>query len=325
MEIAILDDYQDTVRGLDCFELLGDHKVQVLTDTYGNPAELASLISVAEALVLIRERTKINSELLGKLPNLKIISQTGKISNHVNLQECTDAGVLVSEGVGSPIAPSELCWALVMAASRNITTYNQNLLKGNWQQSGQLGLGRTLNGLTIGIWGYGNIGQRIAQYAKAFGMNVLVWGSQPSRTKAQKHGFSVAESKSEFFSSADVLSLHLRLTEGTKGCVTRSDLEVMKADSLFVNTSRSQLVEPLALYNELKRVRSKRAAVDVYDVEPVSVASEGLLSLPNILCSPHLGYVEQNNYELYFKVAFENVVDFSAGNPKNIVNRELLL
>lgn len=325
MKIAILDDYQNVVRGLDCFELLSGHEVQVLTDTYHDPAELASLIYDTEALVLIRERTKINTKLLGRLQNLKIISQTGKVSNHLSLEDCTNAGVMVAEGIGSPIAPAELCWALVMAASRNIVSYNQNMLQGNWQQSGSLGLGRTLEGLTFGIWGYGKIGQRIAQYARAFGMNVLVWGSDSSKVKAKEHGFMAAVSKTEFFSSADIVSLHLRLNEATRGCVTKSDLEQMKPNSLFVNMSRSGLVEPLALYNELKQVPSKRAAVDVYDVEPISQSLEGLLFLPNVLCTPHIGYVEQNNYELYFKVAFENILSFSNGNPTNIANRELLL
>lgn len=324
MKIAILDDYQDVVRKLNCFNILDGFAVRVFTETYKNPDELASKIHDIEALVLIRERTKVNRDLLSKLPNLKLISQTGKISNHIDLTACTKAGVMVAEGVGSPVAPAELCWALVMDASRNISSYSHNLSQGNWQQSGILGLGRTLNGLTFGIWGYGKIGQMVAQFAKAFGMKVMIWGSESSRKKAQEHGFIAADSKQKFFRSADVVSLHLRLNEQTKGCVTKADLALMKPDSLFVNMSRSGLVEQSALYEELSTVTTKRAAIDVFDDEPVSVDSEPILSLPNVLCTPHLGYVEKNSYELYFKVAFENVVRAAKGKPENIANEELL-
>lgn len=324
MKIAILDDYQDAVRELKCFEMLAPYKAKVLTETYRTTDELVSAIHDVQVLVLIRERTRIDQALLSRLPNLKLISQTGKISNHLDLAACTHAKVLVAEGVGSPIAPSELCWALVMAASRHIPAYVRNLLDGQWQQSGPLGLGRTLQGLTFAIWGYGKIGRRVARYAKAFGMKVLVWGSEGSRKAAVSDGFDAATDKGAFFREADVLSLHLRLNAATKGCVTKDDLALMKPDSLFVNMSRAGLVEKNALYNELKRVPTKRAAIDVYDQEPVTDASDPLLSLPNVLCSPHLGYVELNSYALYFKAAFENVVNYLEGKPSNIANRELL-
>ena len=318
MKIAVLDDYQDVVKSLDCFKLLKGHDVHIFNETYVSPDVLASKLAEFEALVLIRERTHITEELLSRLPELKLISQTGKISNHLNLEVCDKYNVTVTEGVGSPVAPSELCWGLIMAASRNITEYVSSLSRNQWQQSGSLGLGRILNGLTIGIWGYGNIGQRIAQYAKTFGMHVLVWGSESSRLRAQEHGFSAASGKADFFSSADVVSLHLRLNEVTRGCVTRADLRLMKADSLFVNTSRSELVETGALFDVLSANPTRRAALDVYDVEPVCHENEPLLSLANVLCSPHLGYVEKNNYELYFKIAFENVVAFAQGKPQNL-------
>jgi D-3-phosphoglycerate dehydrogenase len=211
-----------------------------------------------------------------------------------------------------------------MAASRHIPAYVQNLIDGKWQQSGPLGLGRTLHGLTFGIWGYGKIGKRVAQYANVFGMKVLVWGSASSREAAVSDGFEAAPDKAFFFREVDVLSLHLRLNAATKGCVTQEDLALMKPDSLFVNMSRAGLVEKNALYTALRRVPTKRAAIDVYDQEPVTDASDPLLSLPNVLCSPHLGYVERNSYELYFKAAFENVVNFLEGRPTNIGNRELL-
>jgi D-3-phosphoglycerate dehydrogenase len=318
VKIAVLDDYQDVVRKLDCFKILSNYDVSVFNETYPDSDELASKLAAFEVLVLIRERTKITEELLSKLPNLKLISQTGKISNHLDLRLCSKHGVSVAEGVGSPVAPSELCWALIMAASRNIPEYVSNLSSSQWQRSGDLGLGRTLNGLTLGVWGYGKIGQRIAQYAKAFGMNVLVWGRESSRRLAQEHGFCAAFSKAEFFNTSDVVSLHLRLNEATRGCVTKSDLSLMKPDSLFVNTSRAELVKGDTLYREMASNPSKRAAVDVFSIEPATKENEPLLSLPNVLCSPHLGYVEKNSYELYFKIAFENVVAFAEGSPKNL-------
>lgn len=320
MKIAVLDDYQDAVKTLDCFSILAGHDVLVLNETYTDIDELAERLTGIEALVLIRERTVISEGLLVKLPNLKLISQTGKISNHLNLALCHQHGVAVAEGKGSPVAPSELCWALIMAASRNIPKYVSSLEAGEWQQSGVVGLGRTLDGLTLGIWGYGKIGQRIAQYAKAFGMQVLVWGSDTSRQLAQEHGFLAAKSKSDFFAESDVMSLHLRLNDATRSCVTKNDLATMKSDSLFVNTSRSELVEIGALYEALKANPSKRAALDVYSVEPATAQNEPILNLPNVLCTPHLGYVEKGSYELYFKIAFENVVAFAEGKPKNLAS-----
>lgn len=320
MKIVILDDYQDVVRNLQCFTLLKEHDVDVLTQTYANSDLLAEKIKDAEAIVLIRERTPINATLLSQLPHLKIISQTGKISTHIDLLACSNARVLVVEGIGSAVAPSELCWALIMSSMRHIPLYALNLSHDIWQSSGQLGLGRTLNGLSMGIWGYGKIGQRIAQFAKAFGMNVVVWGSEASRFKAQEHGFSAALSKEAFFSSCDIVSLHLRLNAATKECVCRADLERMKENALFVNISRAELVEKGALYDVMKATPSKRAAVDVFMNEPATLENEPLLSLSNVLCTPHLGYVEQNSYELYFKIAFENVLAYAQGKPQNVVN-----
>ncbi|MBY5946014.1 D-2-hydroxyacid dehydrogenase family protein [Photobacterium rosenbergii] len=313
MKITVLDDYQDVVKTLDCFELLAGHEVTVLNDTLPE-SELVAKLKDTEALVLIRERTVITESLLSQLPRLKVISQTGKVSNHIDVHLCEKYGVKVLEGRGSPIAPSELCWALLMAASRHIPTYASNLQNNQWQNSGVLGLGRTLNGLKLGIWGYGKIGQRIAQYAKAFEMSVVVWGSEQSRKLALEHGFESAVSKHEFFSNSDIVSLHLRLNDATRGCVTADDLRLMKPDSLFLNISRSELVEKSALYNELRAVPTKRAAVDVFDKEPASVGDEPLLSLPNVTATPHLGYVEQNSYELYFKIAFENLLAFELGS-----------
>ncbi|SEF64451.1 D-2-hydroxyacid dehydrogenase family protein [Marinobacterium lutimaris] len=308
MKIAVLDDYQDAVRSLDCYPLLAEQEVLVLNQTYSDPADLATHLQGVEALVLIRERTQISEALLKLLPDLKVISQTGKISNHIDPALCEKYGIEILEGRGSPVAPSELCWSLILAASRHLPAYVANLDADNWQQSGPLGLGRTLEGLQLGIWGYGKIGQRIARYADAFGMNICVWGSETSRQKAEEDGYTAADSKAEFFRSSDVLSLHLRLNDATRGIVTRTDLAQMKADSLFVNISRAELVEPGALLAELQQHPSKRAALDVFDSEPATPSTDPLLALPNALCTPHIGYVEKNSYELYFRIAFENLL-----------------
>ncbi len=324
MKIAILDDYQDAVRGLDCFALLKGYDVQVLNQTYKDTSELAEKLKDAEALILIRERTKINDDLLSKLPKLKYISQTGKISSHIDLSACNKYGVVVAEGVGAPVAPSELCWALILSSSRHIPAYVSELKNGFWQSSGSLGIGRNLKDLTIGIWGYGKIGKRVAQYAKAFEMNVLVWGSEYSRNLALSEGFFAAKNKNEFFESADILSLHLRLNQNTRHVVKFEDLSKMKPNSLLVNISRSELIETNALYKALKLGRPGFAALDVYDIEPINIDNEPLLKLSNVICSPHLGYVEKSSYELYFRVAFENFISFISNKPQNIVNKELL-
>lgn len=320
MKVAILDDYQDVVRKLSCFAQLAGHEVTVFTTPPVSQGELVERLAGFEALVLIRERTIIDNALLSKLPDLKLISQTGKISNHLDLDTCTAHGVKVAEGRGSPVAPSELCWALIMASSRHIVPYAENFQQNRWQSSGSLGLGRALNGLTLGIWGYGKIGQKIAQYGKAFGMHVLVWGREPSREKAIQDGFFTAESKQAFFAASDVLSLHLRLNDATQACVTAHDLAQMKPDALIVNTSRAELIEPGALLNALQLGKPGFAAVDVFENEPARLSNEPLLGLPNVLATPHIGYVEQGGYELYFSIAFDNVVKFAEGSPENLAN-----
>jgi D-3-phosphoglycerate dehydrogenase / 2-oxoglutarate reductase len=319
VKIAILDDYQNSVKDLACFNVLQGHDVHVFNESFTNTEDLVTNLKDFDALVLIRERTVISEELLDNLPNLKLISQTGKISNHIDSKLCHKYGVAVAEGVGSPVAPSELCWGLIMSASRHIPEYVAQFSQGQWQQSGALGLGRVLNGSVLGIWGYGKIGQRIAQYAKAFGMKVMVWGSESSRSLAQEHGFSAAQSKAEFFQTADIITLHLRLNDATKAIVTQADLALMKSDSLLVNTSRAELLESGALYSEMSSNPSKRAAVDVFETEPANTNNEPLLSLPNVLCTPHIGYVEKSSYELYFKIAFENVVAFANGKAENLI------
>jgi D-3-phosphoglycerate dehydrogenase len=325
MKIAILDDYQNATPGLECYGLLAGHEVKVFNNTTRGLGQLAIRLAPYDALVLIRERTAFNRALLAKLPNLKLISQTGKVSGHVDVAACTELGIAIAEGVGSPTAPAELTWALIMAAARKIVPYAGNLKDGLWQTASinpaLNGLGFVLKGRTLGIWGYGKIGRMVAGYGRAFGMRVLVWGGEASRQAAQADGYAAAASREAFFEQADVLSLHLRLHDSTRGIVTAEDLARMKPDALFVNTSRAELVQENALEEALQRGRPGNAALDVFTNEPLA-ADSPLLRIPTVLATPHLGYVERDSYELYFKHAFQNVVDFAAGSCKTILNPE---
>ncbi|GAB3459000.1 D-2-hydroxyacid dehydrogenase family protein [Massilia terrae] len=299
----------------------------MFTNSARGIGQLAIRLASFDALVLIRERTTFPRALLAKLPNLKLISQTGKVSGHVDVVAATEHGIAIAEGVGSPVAPAELTWALVMAASRRIVPYANNLKDGLWQTASvnpQLnGLGRTLKGRTLAIWSYGKIGKLVAGYGKAFGMRVLVWGGEKSRQAAVADGFEAAPSREAFFEQADVLSLHIRLADATRGLVTAEDLARMKPDALFVNTSRAELVQEGALEAALRAGRPGWAALDVFNDEPLPAGAE-LLRIPTVLATPHLGYVEKDSYEMYFRAAFENVVNFASGKPSNILNPEAL-
>ena len=327
MNIVILDDYQDVVRKLNCSNKLEAYPAKVYTNTIKGVGQLSVRLKDAEILVLIRERTHITRQLIEKLPKLKMISQTGKIGSHVDVTACTERGIVVAEGAGSPVAPAEMTWALIMAAMRRLPQYINNLKHGAWQQSGlkssamptNFALGQVLKGKTLGIWGYGKIGQLLASYGKAFGMRILLWGSEASRASAVEHGFEAASSREEFFSQSDIVSLHLRLNDATRGIVTLDDLQSMKTTSLFVNTSRAELIAPDALMAGLNRGRPGMAAIDVFESEPI-LQGHALLRLENCICTPHIGYVEQESYELYFGTAFDNVVNFIKGTPTNIVN-----
>jgi D-3-phosphoglycerate dehydrogenase len=323
MRIAVLDDYQDAVRGLSCFRLLDGHEVKVFNQSIRGQGQLALRLAPYDALVLIRERSAFPGTLLAKLPNLKLISQTGKVSGHIDVAAATSHGIAIAEGIGSPVAPSELTWALIMAASRKIVPYASNLKDGLWQTASTNpllnGLGRSLRGRTLAIWGYGKIGRLVAGYARAFGMRVLVWGSEGSRQAAASDGFEAAVSREAFFAQADVLTLHLRLNDATRGIVTAADLALMKPDALFVNTSRAELVAEAALEGGLRSGRPGYAALDVFASEPLR-ADAPLLRIPTVLATPHLGYVEQDSYEIYFQTAFENVLRFAEGQPDNILN-----
>lgn len=305
--IAILDDYQDVVKTLPCFATLDDYRVSIFTTPPKDFTELVARLQDVDGVVLIRERTAITKQLLAHLPRLKLVSQTGKVAAHIDVSACQEHGVTLVDGTGSAVAPAELTWTLLMAAQRRLTAYVQHLQEGQWQQSGDLGLGHCLAGKTLGIWGYGKIGQRMARYAQAFDMQVLVWGREPSLEKALADGHKVAKTKSDFFAASDVLTLHLRLNKDTEHCVHLQDLLLMKKTALLVNTSRAELIEPDALYQALQSGRPGFAALDVYAREPASAASEPLIGLSNVLASPHLGFVEASGYELYFSQAFANL------------------
>jgi D-3-phosphoglycerate dehydrogenase / 2-oxoglutarate reductase len=331
MNIIILDDYQDAVRKLRCATKLDPLNAKVFTNTVKGTGQLAVRLRDAEVLVLIRERTHFPRALLEKLPKLKLISQTGRVGSHIDIEACTKLGIAVAEGVGSPHAPAELTWALIMASMRRLPQYIGNLKHGAWQQSGlkalsmppNFGLGMVLRGKTLGIWGYGKIGQLLAGYGRAFGMQVLVWGSEASRLTAQSDGHLAAGSREAFFETSDVLSLHLRLSDSTRGLVTPEDLSRMKPTALFVNTSRAELVADGALVSALNRGRPGMAAIDVFESEPI-LQGHPLLRLENAVCTPHIGYVEQDSYELYFNAAFDNVLNYMNGQPSHIVNPDAL-
>jgi len=331
VNIIILDDYQDAVRKLKCASILEHLSTKVFTNTVKGLGQLSVRVRDAEVLVLIRERSHFPRQLLEKLPKLKLISQTGRVGPHIDVEACTRLGIAVAEGVGSPIAPAELTWALIMAAMRRLPHYISTLKHGAWQQSGlkalsmppNFGIGMVLHGKTLGIWGFGRIGQIVAGYGKAFGMRVLVWGRETSRERAIAAGYEVATSQEALFENADVLSLHLRLNDETRGIVRLDALSRMKPTALVVNTSRAELIEEGALVSALNRGRPGMAAVDVFEVEPI-LQGHLLLRLENAVCTPHIGYVEQDSYELYFRAAFENVVNFVEGRPTNIVNPEAL-
>ncbi len=307
MKIAILDDYQDACRTLDAWTKLAGHDVTVFRDTLKDEDALVARLKDFEALGLIRERTRFTASLLERLPKLRALSQTGKAGAHIDLAACKKLGIAVLEGSGSPYATSELTWGLVLAAMRRIPQEVENLKKGGWQQS----VGRALRGRTLGIYGFGKIGSVVAGYGRAFGMKVQVWGREGSLERAKAAGFEAAASREALFATSDVLTIHIRLAPETQGMVTGRDLALMKPDAVFVNTSRAELVAPGALAAGLVAGRPGFAAVDVYEEEPVQGAAHPLLALANAICTPHLGYVEKDGYELYFGSAFDNLAAFA--------------
>lgn len=306
MHIVIPDDYQNVVRSLDCFALLEGYRVSVYHDAQRDLERLVARFAEADALVLTRERTRIDEALLARLPRLKLISQTGKVAAHLDLAACARHGVAVMEGRGSPIAPAELAWGLMLMARRQLLPAIAALHAGQWQ----VNLGERLCGQTLGIWGYGKIGRRLARYAQAFELPLLVWGSEASREAAERDGHRAAVNREAFFAEADVLSLNLRLVQATTHIVTAEDLARMKPSALLLNISRAELIAPEALLQALDRGRPGFAALDVFEQEPLLDPDHPLLRHPKVLCTPHLGYVERQGYELYFGDAFANVRAF---------------
>lgn len=319
MKIVILDDYADVVRQLDCFSALDGHEVTIFNDYVFDVDLLAARVRDAEALVLLRERTPVGEALLERLPKLKLITQNGHVP-HIDLDACTRHGVVVCSALTSrpSYAAAELTWGLILAAMRHIPFEAEALKRGRWQST----IGRGLRGRTLGILGYGRIGKVIAQYAKAFEMNVLVWERENGDGQARKDGHYIPASREEFFGQSDVLSLHVRLNDETRGSVTAQDLACMKPTALLVNTSRAELISPGVLAAALKAGRPGMAAVDVFDNEPVFDGQDPLLALPNALCTPHIGYVEVDNHEIAYSNAFKNIIAFDAGKPINVHNPE---
>ena len=318
MRVSILDDYFDTVRTLDCFSTLDGHEVTVWNDHVEDIDTLVRRLAGTEALVLIRERTSITADLLERLPELRLISQRS-VFPHIDIDACTRLGILVCSELhqGSPsMATAELTWGLVIAAMRRIPQQMTSLQAGRWQES----VGESLGGKTLGLFGYGRIAQVVAGYAKVFEMPVLVWARQESRARASAAGLEVASEKGELFERSDVLSVHLRLVGSTRGIVTAGDLGRMRPNSLFVNTSRAGLVEPEALVHALDRGRPGMAAVDVFDDEPVRDPNHPLLKLDNVICTPHIGYVTRDEWELQFRDIFDQIVAYSSGTPTNVIN-----
>lgn len=322
MKISILDDYHDTLRTLECFRKLAGHEVTIWNDHVQEVDALAGRLRDTEALVLIRERTQIRAPLLQRLDKLKLISQRS-VYPHIDIDACTRLGVVVSSGQhpGTPsYAAAELTWGLVLAAMRQLPQQLSALKAGKWQA----GVGNSLHGKTLGIYGYGRIGRVVAGYGKAFGMKVLVWGREDSLKRAQSDGYATAPGKEAFFSECDVLTLHLRLVEGTRGIVTADDLGRMKPTALLVNTSRAPLIAPGALLAALKTGRPGMAAVDVFEKEPLLDTRDPLLAMDNVVCTPHIGYVTRDEYEVQFSDIFEQIIAYAAGKPTNVVNAKAL-
>ncbi|MDE2362663.1 MAG: D-2-hydroxyacid dehydrogenase family protein [Hyphomicrobiales bacterium] len=322
MRVSILDDWSDTLRTLPCFSLLDAHDVTVFNDHVTDEAELSRRLAKTEALVLIRERTPLRASLINRLPDLRLVSQRS-VYPHIDVDALTARGVLLCSNLhpGSPsYATAELTWGLIIAAMRGIPQQMNAMKKGRWQ----IGLGSTLRGKTLGIFGYGRIGGELAKYARVFGMNVVVWGREPSREKALADGYQAARDKAEFFSRADILTLHMRLVPATRGIVDGDDLARMKPDSLIVNTSRAGLIAPGALEAALKAGRPGRAAIDVFDVEPIERVDNPLLHMDNVVCTPHIGYVTREEFQLQFTDIFEQINAFAAGAPVNVVNPQAL-
>jgi len=321
MKIAVIDDYQNAFPTLKCYSKLRDHEVMIYTDTEKEPARLAERLKDAEAVVLTQQRSRFPRAAIERLPKLKLISQTGRATAHIDVAACTERGIVVSAGgAGNPHATAELTWALILAALRHIPYEVRRLREGHWQST----LGIAVQHKTLGIYALGRIGSIVARVGQTFGARVLCWGREGSTARAREAGYEVAKSREAFFAGADILGLHLPLNKETQGIVTAADLALMKPSALLANTSRAGLIAQGALVNALKAGRPGMAAVDVYEDEPVLGAAHPLLKMDNVICTPHLGYVEKDTYEDYYGVVVDQIVAYAAGNPINVVNPEVI-
>ncbi len=321
MKIAVIDDYQNAFKTLKCYPKLADHDVVVYTEPETNLEKIVERLKDADAVLLTQQRTAFPRALIEKLPKLKLIGQTGRAASHVDLEACTEKGVVVSAGgSGNSNATAELTWGLILSALRNLPFEVKRLKDGHWQST--LGIG--VNGKTLGIYAYGKIGSIVAGVGKAFGARVVCWGREGSTGRARAAGFEVAKSRADFFAECDILSLHLPLNKDTRGIVTRDDLARMKPTALLVNPSRSGLIAKGALEEALKAGRPGKAAVDVYDQEPVLGGEHPLLKMANTTCTPHLGYVTRESYEEYYAVVVDDILAFAAGKPSHVLNPDAL-
>ena len=321
MKIAVIDDYQDAFRKLDGFARLKDHEMVVFHDTEKDPARLAARLQDADAVLLTQQRSPFPRAVIEKLPKLRLIAQTGRNTNHIDVAACTEKGIVVAAaGSGTPHSTAELAWGLIIASLRHIPHEVQQLKQGVWQTT----VGTGLHGKTLGVYAFGRIGSCVAQVGRAFGMKVMCWGREASQAKAREAGYEVPASREAFFESADVVSLHIPLNKETRGIVTAADLARMKTTALIVNTSRAPLIAEGALIEALKQGRPGFAAVDVYENEPVVGGNHPLLKMPNVICTPHLGYVEKSTYEAYYGAAIDGILGFAAGKPVNVLNPEAL-
>ncbi len=321
MKIAVIDDYQDAFRQLAGFARLKGHEVVVFHDTEKDPARLAARLADADAVLLTQQRSPFPRAVIEKLPKLRLIAQTGRNTNHIDVAACTEKGIVVAAaGSGTPHATAELAWGLILASLRHIPHEVEQLKQGVWQTT----VGTGLNGKTLGVYAPGRIGSCVAKVGKAFGMTVTCWGRDASKAQAREAGYGVPATREEFFSSADVISVHIPLNKETRGIVTAADLACMKPSALFVNTSRAPLVAAGALVEALNKGRPGFAAVDVFEDEPIIGGAHPLLKMSNVVCTPHLGYVEQSTYESYYGAAIDGIIGFAEGRQVNVLNPEAL-
>jgi D-3-phosphoglycerate dehydrogenase len=322
MKIAVIDDYQDAVRKLSCFAKLKGHDVVSYQDSEKDPAKLAARLNGCEAVLLTQQRSPFPRAVIDKLPaSIKLISQTGRNVSHIDVAACTERGIIVSAAGGGNSSPTvELTWALILASVRNLPLEVQNMQEGRWQTTAGIGL----QGKTLGVYAYGKIGSGVAKVGKAFGMRVICWGREGSTAKAREAGFEVAASREAFFSESDIVTIHLPLNKETRGLITAADLALMKPTARIVNSSRAPIIAEGALVDALKKGRPGFAAIDVYESEPVLNRSHPLIGMKNVICTPHLGYVTWETYELYYSVAIDHIIAYAAGKPANVANPEVL-